>query len=333
VGNGRFRLLAKLDPRFQLERMTLADPPFDERQRVRRHTGGTAKGDDDADNNAPQLERRTGPLPVNTLQVAGGELRFWGRTVRNENDRGIAGFTTMSNHIRIGFDNLDLNQIMQSFKPDGKPTPGVLNGDVVLYGTTRIEHRPSDRTRHRQAPATGPQTRPAEDTTLTRAIKSMQGEGTVELRSSDLANIKMIAALYNLLRTDVRTPTGHGRLNFRVENSSAYITAFRYFNRGVQVRAVGQVDELYLLRDATVRATAYGSIRTLKDIKLPIVRSIVPDLDEILSAIQQNGVSVQVGGTIYQPKVQPVLFQALGDQMRELLVGDYREANNLPAKK
>ena len=46
-----------------------------------------------------------------------------------------------------------------------------------------------------------------------------------------------------------------------------------------------------------------------------------------------SAMSVQVTGTLYDPKVQTVLFESIGQQMRELLIGDYREANNLPANK
>jgi hypothetical protein len=311
MGLGRFRLLARFDDKYQLDRVVLADQ------------SGT-KPPPPRNAPAPKYEN-AGQLPVNTLQVSGGTMTFWGRMTRNENEYGVKGLTTVSMAGRVAFADLDLNQIMQAFKPDKRATPGRLHGEIVVNGATGLDLRERSR-RPRLGQA---QAQPADDF-MARLIGSMQGEGKVTLENSDLANVKMIAALYNMLRTDVRTPTGHGSLTFRLEKSNAYITAFRYFNRGVEVRAVGEVRHLDRGRDATVRATAYGSIRTLKDVKLPIIRSIVPDLDQIVSAIQQNGVSVFVSGTVFKPKVDPVLFSDLGAQMRELLIGDYRQANDAP---
>src|SRR5690606_32302441 len=101
VGDGRFRASIRLDPRFQLDRATLADQ------------SGTAAP---TSNECPP--KREGPLPLNTLQLSGGEVQLWGRAVRNENDRNIPNLTTLSSHLRIGFRCLDLNQILQSFQPD-----------------------------------------------------------------------------------------------------------------------------------------------------------------------------------------------------------------------
>lgn len=314
VGLGRFRILLGFDEKFQLDRMVLAD-----------QNGVTPPRDPNAP--PPKIEN-AGQLPVNTLQMGGGALTFWGRMTRNENEYGVKGYTTVSSQFRLAFADLDLNQIMQAFKPDGKPTAGRISGEIVANGATGLDIKERSRVRRRAAT-----TQPDENEFLTRLIGSMQGEGRVTLRNSDLANIKMIAGLYNLLRTDIRTPTGNGTLNFHIEKSNAYITAFRYFNRGVEVRAVGEIHGLERLRDARVRATAYGSIRTLKEAKLPIIRSVIPDLDQVLSAIQQNGVSVSVTGTVYKPVVKPVLFSDLGQQMRELLVGDYKRANSAPAQK
>lgn len=335
IGDGLFQAQLRLDPKFQLARAVLTDQ----------------SGIRGESTECPP--KRDGRLPVNTLQVSGGEVEFWGRAVRNENDRGVTGLNTLSSHLRIGFRCLDLNQILQAFKPDDKPVPGLIDGSVVLYGTSALVRQPSREEKIDQyvrlnvpdpifsqlprwiTPATAPTTAPAErEPLMTRIIRSMQGDGQLNLRNSDLGNIASISFLYNAMRlgADVRQPTGNGRLDFRVENGDAYINAFRYFNRGVEVRAVGTLYDLAKMQEATLRATAYGSVRTLKDVELPLVRSVIPDIEAILAAIQQGGTSIVVRGTVGQPQMQVVLFEELGQSMRELLLGDYQNAQKAPPR-
>jgi hypothetical protein len=390
VGNGRFRLYTKLDERFSAERVVLAD-----------QSGVSVKPSPDV---CPVP--RTGPLPVNTLEVAAGELTFWGRMSRNENDRGIDGYTTVSSHLRIAARCIDLNQVMQAFKTDNKQTPGIVDGEIIVHGTNRLELETNARRARRavvgtsvpaatnpatvpakqaaavtaaadptsrhaglgidvvgpptptttgpgaarpeaqrlaapppgpaaaataSSPTSAPGTLPAaeENDYVTQFVRAMQGEGTFRIRKSNLVNVGWIKALYNSLRIgqDPTQPTGSGEVRFRIEKSALYLTAFRYFSNGVEARAVGEITDLHKVRDAKLKLTAYGSIRTLKDVQIPIVRSVIPDLEAVLSAIQQNGLTIDVGGTLYKYNYRIIPFEELGKSLRELLVGDYREAN------
>jgi len=347
IGDGRFQAQMRLDSKFQLERAILSDQ----------------SGIMDARTDCPPA--RNGPLPVNTLEAAGGVFSLWGRAVRNENDRKQPGLTTLTSHLRIGFRCLNLDQILQAYKPDDEPVPGEIDGSVVLYGTSGLVRTPVRRDDLDQAvdvkppnPVTPAVTQPTSQTAtapagvidpnlvappvatgdaesfLTSILLAMQGEGQLRIRKSDLGNIDAISFLYNAMRLGQGSlqPTGSGELSFRVENGDVYLSAFRYFNRGVDVRAVGTVFNLQRLQKAPVRATAYGSVRALANVELPIVRSVVPDLDRLISALQQGGTSIDIGGTLGQPKMRVVLFEELGKSMRELLIGDFNASKRPPPR-
>ncbi|HEX8911443.1 MAG TPA: hypothetical protein VF796_03715, partial [Humisphaera sp.] len=290
VGDGRFRVLMKLTDQFDVERAVLADQ------------AGTYR---------PAADRggAIGAFPPNTMQLAGGRLTFWGRATYNRNDRNRSGFDTRTIHGRLAFEALDFNQLMQAAKPDGSPTPGLVDGSFILYGTTRIDEALTAPTARA---AVGASTRPAGDelSLFEKTIASLQGEGTVKLRNADIGNINVISSLYALMRVgqDVRAPTGNGEAAFRVENDHVFLTAFRYFNRGLEVRATADLSDVHKFTEANVRGDAFGSVRALKDVELPVLRSIVPDIDEILSAVQSSGVSVTFAGPVQHPSVKPVLF-------------------------
>jgi hypothetical protein len=307
VGDGRFRALLRLTNRFEVERGVLADQ------------SGIYRAPDDR-------KRPIGVMPPNTLQLAGGRFTFWGRMINNHNDRNREGFDTRTLHGRVAFEALDLNQVLQAADPDGIPTPGLIDGSFILYGTTRTDEALISPTALATSAGAG-----KPPTTLTeKTIAALQGEGQVRVRQADIANVGIISALYNLLRIggNYREPTGYGAASFRIEDNHAYLTAARYFNRGLEVRATAQIAGLHRLRDATIRGDAFGSIRALKDVEIPIIRSLVPDIDEILSAVQSSGVSVTFAGPITDPDPQPVLFRDLGDSLRELILGDYRDTHN-----
>ncbi len=90
------------------------------------------------------------------------------------------------------------------------------------------------------------------------------------------------------LGQDVRQPMGDGKLDIQIEKGDAFINSFKYENRGIEVYATGTVLDLTKLQDAELNLTAYGSVRPLKDVELPIVRSVVPDLEAVLADYQSS---------------------------------------------
>ena len=66
--------------------------------------------------------------------------------------------------------------------------------------------------------------------------------------------------------------------------------------------------------------SAFGSLRPLKNIKLPFFA----EADKVFAAIQKESVSVGIGGTVHKPDVKPVLFGEISSQLRTILLGDVK---------
>ena len=115
-----------------------------------------------------------------------------------------------------------------------------------------------------------------------------------------------------------KSPTGTGDATFRLNGTTLDVTGLRYFNRGIEVRGVGQLADLSLGGDSGVNGYVLGSVRPFKDLKLPFI----VDLDKVLNVIQQGSNPARITGTLKNAKVDPALFADIGQGLRSLILGD-----------
>jgi len=311
LGDGRLRAYANVDPDWGLVRLVSQD----------QSPNSPAPSPD----HCPPKRIDPSMPNQNTIEIAGGMLAVWARFVRNENAAGYAGATSLSSQIWLGFQCLDLNQLAHIVDVESPTMPGKLDGTISLYGTTGIKMPRGKGV----TPGTDPLAQASahtavQDTFLVRLGRSLYGDGNVALTDADIGNFGPIAFLYNAMHigNDKRGPTGTGGVAFRVEGGSLVVTALHYFNRGVEVRAQARVDNLAIIPDSPLSGTAVGLARPLKNLKLPILSSLLPDVDSFLSALQGSAVSERIGGTLHAPKMSLILFGDIGAGLRDLLVGD-----------
>jgi hypothetical protein len=326
IGNARFLAYMNLDPYFRPIRVVLADQPRPvgtppkivptavpaERGAGRGRVRDPAKGPTPTPGRDSAAPLRKDPPDINTVEIAGGLMKVWLRLVRNEDEAGREGATSVTTHVRLGFENLSMNQLVHAADKQAAPTPGLIDGSVVLYGTTGIKPPKSER---KDRPTTqGPQL-----TFLERVTRSLYGDGAVTIRKADLGHTTIIGGLYNVMRlgTEGNAPNGFGDAAFRIEPDRLIITDSYYFNRGVEARALVTVEELHNIPKSPIRGNVVGSARPLKNIDLPLI----PDLDRLLSAIQATSTSIEVSGLLNAPQVRVILFQELNNAMRDLLLG------------
>ena len=152
--------------------------------------------------------------------------------------------------------------------------------------------------------------------------KRIFGTGSLQIVDSDLVNVPFIKQLYNLLRVGIGSgkPNGTGSLDLQLDASRLDLTNIRYFNRGTEARAELRVKDIWAGTRSELEGSAIGTLRPLKDLKLPFLA----DVDDVLNALQsQLGVqSVLIEGTVADQKVRPVLFSELGSGFRGLLMGE-----------
>ena len=220
-------------------------------------------------------------LNNSTVHVAGGEIRLWARSTPHADD-------VRSSQIQIDFHHLDINELDQAFDANPKPMPGKLDGSFVVIGSM------NDR-------------------------DSLFGQGSVSVYESNLANLGAIRGLYNLMHLGQPDGnTGAGGFNVRLDHNIVSLENARYFNRGVEVRAAAMIHNVWHLPDSPLEGTLIGSLRPLKDIKLPFFA----DADHVMNALQQNVTTVKVMGTARKYDVVPSSFNEVGDTMRGLLLGE-----------
>jgi hypothetical protein len=231
-----------------------------------------------------------------TFRLADGTAKLWARADAH-------GGTSSSLQVRLDAEKIDLNQILHAFSPDSNNAPGRLKGTFTLVGS-------------------GAGSNPISIFTDTRKRQRMFGDGVIHLSDSDLKGTQIVGGLYNLMHLDLsgNEPTGTGIIRMRLEADTLDITDFRYFNRGTEVRAQATVKDAWQMPQSPLEGSAFGSLRPLKNIKLPFFA----EADKVFAAIQKESVSVQISGNVKDPKIQPVLFGQISSQLRTVLLGDVK---------
>jgi hypothetical protein len=222
--------------------------------------------------------------------LADGQVNAWARFTQRGGDGRFV-------HLNVDFDRLNLDQIVRAARPAGqqhKEMPGLLAGRVIAAGNP---FTPEGR-------------------------KTSSGEARLRVTESDLANVKIIDALYALLSVKFgqRQPTGHGFAQARLEGERLEIPVVRYVNRGVDVWASATVADVFQGTRSPIVGTAAGSARPLKDLKLPFMA----DVDKVLAAFVGGLATVEIRGTVREPDPKVIPFAQSGDSFRRFLIGDVK---------
>jgi hypothetical protein len=152
---------------------------------------------------------------------------------------------------------------------------------------------------------------------------ALGGEADIKLTESDLAGNVVVGALHNILSLDIadRQPKGTGQMKIRFEGPRIVVQSFEYFNRGVETRGAGQIEDIYLASASPVDGYAVASTRVLKDVRLPGV----PSLDRLMASFQRDAASVKIGGTLGDPQVKVVPLPVISSAFRRLLWRQLRQ--------
>jgi len=153
-------------------------------------------------------------------------------------------------------------------------------------------------------------------------LSSFSGQADLNLSQSDLANSSVVRTLYDTMSLNLGSsePKGTGQMRIQLDGVRTLIPSFVYFNRGVEIRGAGQIDNFHLGSASPVDGYAFGSTRVLKGIALPGVK----ELDRLMSSLQSGVASVQINGTVAEPKVGVVPLPSLSDPLRRLLWAQLR---------
>ncbi|MCL5282645.1 MAG: hypothetical protein M1376_22400, partial [Planctomycetes bacterium] len=218
------------------------------------------------------------------FDVLGGRLDAQARLSRR------AG--TFYGAVVADFNELNLDQLVHALDPNAGAHPGRLAGRVTVL--------------------------PA----FERGIL-LSGGGWVRLTESDLADNPIVRSLYNTLNLHFgsQEPKGTGEVEFQLQGPAIVLSSVQYFNRGVEIRGAGRIENINLGADSPVEGYAVASTRVLKGVKLPGVRT----LDRLLGALQTGAGSVKIAGAVDNMQVRVVPFPEILDPFRRLLWTQLRE--------
>jgi len=216
-------------------------------------------------------------LDQSRIDLLDGTMRFWVRATRHEE-----GILT---YMHCDFNDIDVKQTLHAFDVNTQEAVGKASGTGMLV----------------IRPATG-----------------MTGEMDIQLSQADLLNTVIIGTLYRALNLSFiggGRPEGRGTARLIFEGNTLRITDVEYFNRGLEVRGAGSIQDVTQGAASPVDGYVMGSTRPLKGSKLPGLA----DLDRLLSSLQNNVATATVSQTLGDPKVAIVPFAQLQTALKRLL--------------
>ncbi len=206
-----------------------------------------------------------------------GKIKSYGNISRQDGNYSL--------YMNADFSEIEINQLLHTFLPDAKPVVGKLAGKGLLV--------------------------------IFSDLKRMTGDANIQISESDFAQTKIVGTLYNTMKLKFRKnkPSGTGRVRLRFEGSSLHIPSFEYFNRGVEIRGSGSIEDLTKGKSSPVTGYAFGSARPLKGINL----LGIGELDKLMTSLQKRASSVQVSGSLESYDVEVVPFKDIKKGLRVLL--------------
>jgi hypothetical protein len=196
--------------------------------------------------------------------------------------------------VAVDANNLDLNQLAHTGDKNAKNQPGKVRLHTTLLGN------PADR-------------------------RTWVGDGTAHLTESDLEDNTIMSGLYAIMSIKFghKAPVGRGSAAFHFEGEDLRIDSFFFTQRGIEARGNGTVRSVWTIPDSPVDGYVTGTLRPLKDLKLPFAAS----LDKVVSLLQRSLTVIQVGGTVRDPKIRQATFADIGQGLKQFILGDLLGTN------
>ncbi|HEV7301573.1 MAG TPA: hypothetical protein VGN72_19570 [Tepidisphaeraceae bacterium] len=228
------------------------------------------------------------------LEIAGGTVDLWARAARHVTDdpilREAGRADIVMSQVSLRFEGLQLNPLVQAAKPDDKPLDASLAGEINFFADEI-------------------------------AMANLIGDARVNLSDGNLTNfgpIGQVMKQLNVVFSGGGGRNGTGTIVARIERGRVDLNKFTYFENGVEMRGIATVSDLSAGQESPVVGWLTGTLRPLRDTKVPFLASA----DDILSVLQGSLQAVSVTGTLGDLKVAPGALTEIGDSLKDILFGD-----------
>lgn len=271
--------------------------------------------------------------PPTRIQLANGLLGVWFSISSHPDTAAVPGGgqipigVTVSNQFSLDLQELEIDQFVKAFQPGHTPGFGRLSGRVLVLSAPTTRTLASIVRNASEGPASAPVRTSAvvqaPKNDLDSLIRTTMLAGTLSLRDSNLANYGPVAALFNLMNLgrDVRSPTGRGHVDLRMEQGTLHLTNLYFFNRGIEVLGVATAEQMWRLPKNPIHGTVIGTARPLKNIRLPLI----PDVEALLNNLQGQFTTLEFSGPVEDPvrTIRLLRLSQLGGELRGMLLGAF----------
>lgn len=203
-------------------------------------------------------------------QVGGGEVLVWGSTSLHNGER----YVQVAGRAR----RVSLDEVVRAVAPGAERYDGVVSAEFGGAGYVREPHR-------------------------------LFGQAVVGVDEADLVNIPLVSQLYAAANIGAagESRSGRGVAEVRLEGNVLTIPQVQYFNRGLDLRASLNVQDIFARGRSPVRGMAVGTARSLAGSEIPLLG----DADRMFAAAQEGGTVIRIDGTLGEPEVRVVPFAEL----------------------
>lgn len=218
------------------------------------------------------------------IHAMGGLIEGWARVSPRDGRFHLAGV--------IDFNDINLDEVLQATaSEEDSRMVGRLSGRATLLTSSDWRH--------------------------------LSGQADLNISQSDLGETPILRTLYNTLNLNLGhpRPEGTGQAKVRFDGTRIRVPGFVYFNRGVEVRGAGEIEDFTRGVESSIEGYAVGSTRVLKGIRLPGVR----ELDRLMASMQTGVASVTIGGNLGKVEVAVVPLPVVSGPLRHLLWSQLRE--------
>ncbi|HDS84222.1 MAG TPA: hypothetical protein ENN97_03385 [Phycisphaerales bacterium] len=218
-----------------------------------------------------------------TIPVFGGVVSPWISVTRRDEE--------VFTHLITDFERIDIDRLVHTIYPEAESVPGVLSG------TARCRTLGS--------------------------LQTLSGSADIALTDSDLMQTNIIGAVYAAMNLSFgrMEPRGQGKITLTAQSRKVDIMSFEYFNRGVDIRGAGEIEDITQGKASPISGFVTGSLRPLRDTRIPGRR----ELDRLISGLQTGLATIKVEGTVGEPAPRVVPMPEIHNAFRALLWQQLRE--------
>lgn len=205
-------------------------------------------------------------------ELAGGSIRGFARLTRITRDDELRCLANLE------LDSLRLEELSRASPEHLGNAFGDVDGGVALFGDPRC-------------------------------LPTLDVRGRFSIQGARLSGIPGLSAVFSAANAGPTTaePVGSAEMSFRLEQDRLAVPRLTVFDRGTYLEGYAiELRGLSAWPETELQGFALASARPLRDVRIPVLSSLLNDVDQVINALQREVTAVRIGGTVLAPKAAQV---------------------------